>query len=546
MNKKLKQINMSKKETILNVSRDGDLKKNVSKRSTIQIEKKRQTQNDIFKEISPNSNVKKIKKEISKNTPKKEEKIEKEKNETPKNIMEDDNNISNYISDLNKIGNNYNDKIKALETKIQEMDSQYVDEIKKYKKEIDTKEKDIKKLIVANENLKKSLEILTQRLDKLLLNSTNQKMKYNNNISKNAELEHKLEIKEKELKNQQQLINILTRDNKNIREKLGKFETYSKDVDLPKLVHELYQKNISLESKFKEFKENKNNSEKIKLEKNLREKSNNSMNNTRSNNEFSFRSKNKKFILQNNKKSRSIDNFDKNEDEETQRKKYKFSLNIPKINKKSSEKNELDIYIEKSDMVEKFGGVDTLDSLQKIYDDDFNFFKKLVSYDKVIKSKINNFESTIRHNESNIKTQKEKITEMETELNKKTKLIKDLSKQNEKIATEKEELTKQLLLLYKEFTVLEQTNKDITEKNQEYESSLFCIDGIIEATSKDGNKIPIIKKFDENKENSTIIKEEKKDKDNDSIKQSSSRDTKNKIFSENGNSAVSEETEKNE
>ena len=83
---------------------------------------------------------------------------------------------------------------------------------------------------------------------------------------------------------------------------------------------------------------------------------------------------------------------------------------------------------------------------------------------------------------------------MEKELTTKNKLIKDLSKQNEKITTEKEELTKQLILLYKEFTILEQTNKEITEKNNEYKSSLFCIDGIIEATSKDGNKIPIIKK----------------------------------------------------
>ena len=527
---------MSKKETVLNTAREGEFKKNTTKRNTVQLDKRKFIQNDIFNGISPYSNVNKIKKSISKNKAKKEEKIEKEKCETPKSVEEDENDISNYISDLNKIGNNYNEKIKEFESKIQEMDTQHADEIKKYQKEIDTKEKDIKKLIVANENLKNSLEILTQRLDKLLLNSNNQKLKYNNNISKNAELEHKLELKEKELKNQQQLINILTRDNKNIREKLDKFEAYSQDMDLPKLVHELYQKNISLESKVKEYMENKNNYEKIKVDnKNLREKNNNSVTNVNNSNEFSFNksSRNKKFILQTSKKSKSIDNL-KKIGNETQRKKYKFSLNIPKIIKKDSEKNEYDIFIEKSDMVERFGGDDTLDSLQKIYDDDFNFFRKLISYDKVIKSKIKNFESTIRHNESDIKTKQEKITEMETEINKKNKLIKDLSKQNEKITTEKEELTKQLILLYKEFTILEQTNKEITEKNNEYKSSLFCIDGIIEATSKDGNKIPIIKTNDENKNNNIDTKVEKKEKD---------QSLSSKNISGNGNSNMSAESE---
>ena len=135
---------------------------------------------------------------------------------------------------------------------------------------------------------------------------------------------------------------------------------------------------------------------------------------------------------------------------------------------------------------------------------------------------------------------------METELNAKNKLIKDLSKQNEKITTEKEELTKQLILLYKEFTILEQTNKEITEKNNEYETSLFCIDGIIEATSKDGSKIPIIKRCDENKNNTDIAtKKEKKEKENERIKQSSSMIEKDKNVSGNGNNVISLETEVN-
>ena len=76
-------------------------------------------------------------------------------------------------------------------------------------------------LINSNNNLKKSLEVLTQRLDKILINANQQKPKINKVINNSQEdLQHQLDIKEKELKNQQQLINILTKDNKNIRTKI--------------------------------------------------------------------------------------------------------------------------------------------------------------------------------------------------------------------------------------------------------------------------------------------------------------------------------------
>ena len=116
----------------------------------------------------------------------------------------------------------YLDKIKELEETIKQMNLEYSNEIKKHKDEVEKKEKDIKKLIITNNNLKNSLEILTQRLDKILINSNQQKIKLNKTINNNQEnLQHQLDIKEKELKNQQQLINILTKDNKNIRNMLN-------------------------------------------------------------------------------------------------------------------------------------------------------------------------------------------------------------------------------------------------------------------------------------------------------------------------------------
>ena len=79
----------------------------------------------------------------------------------------------------------------------------------KHKTELEQNEKQIKRLINTNKNLKNSLELLTQRLDKVIINTTNKKIKTENKSTELQDLQHKLEIKEKELKNQQQLINIL-------------------------------------------------------------------------------------------------------------------------------------------------------------------------------------------------------------------------------------------------------------------------------------------------------------------------------------------------
>ena len=131
------------------------------------------------------------------------------------------------------------DKIKSLEEKIIQINKEHSDNIQKYIDEIDKKEKDIKKLVNSNNNLKNSLEVLTQRLDRILVNSNQQKIKLTKVINTNQEdLQHQLDIKEKELKNQQQLINILTKDNKNIRNMLNTLNNYG-----------INEKNINLTEK---------------------------------------------------------------------------------------------------------------------------------------------------------------------------------------------------------------------------------------------------------------------------------------------------------
>ena len=492
---------------------------------------------EYLKEIGPSSNVviicndipstKKLKniespikelKEKEKNKENNQKINENEKNEENNQKINENYNSNlneiNEIADLKSIQNKYCVQIQNLEAKIKEMDDEYKTEIKKCKTEIDSKEKNIQKLITTNNNLKNSLEVLTQRLDKLLINSNAQKIRNNNNNSliiskKEQELQHKLEIKEKELKNQQHLITILTKDNKNIREKLNKFEIYNKDVDLSKIIHELYQKNMSLELKMKEYKDGlttKKNSLSFKKNTKSRNYINNynSMNYSYIGNNNNFGQITNKFTFKTNsfqkmhnikyntdkKRSISIENY---RSRGSSGKKYlkKFRL---KGNKEKNTKNELDVFLEKSDLVERFKGNDTIESLERLFEEDNNFFRKLVSYEKIINSKKNEMESTLRHFENELKKNKENLKKEQYLLKRKEKEIKDLNKEKDILKVEKANLESACINLYNNYTSLSQEYQLIDKKNEENKNSIFSIEGLIEATSKDGKKIPLTKK----------------------------------------------------
>ena len=115
---------------------------------------------------------------------------ENSKKKEDENKKED--NIKN--EEKNKV---YINKIKELEDTITKMNSDFSKEIQTHKNEIMEKEKCIKKLINSNNNLKKSLELLTQRLDKILINTTQQKQKANKilNNSDQEDLKHQLVTK---------------------------------------------------------------------------------------------------------------------------------------------------------------------------------------------------------------------------------------------------------------------------------------------------------------------------------------------------------------
>ena len=174
------------------------------------------------------------------NETEREKNSDKEQEQEPEREQEQEEENISYEMDNTQ----YKEKIKKLEETIKQMNLDFTNDLQKHKDEIEKKEKDIKKLITTNNNLKTSLEVLTQRLDKVLINSNQQKLKYNkvlsNNNNNNQEnLQHQLDIKEKELKNQQSLINILRKDNKNIRSILNRFAIDGNNLNLAEKVHQL-------------------------------------------------------------------------------------------------------------------------------------------------------------------------------------------------------------------------------------------------------------------------------------------------------------------
>ena len=77
------------------------------------------------------------------------------------------------------------------------------------------------------------------------------------------------------------------------------------------------------------------------------------------------------------------------------------------------------------------------------------------------------------------------------------------------------ELISKINFLTKSLNDLDQKNQLIMKKNEEIRNSIFNIDGIIEAKSKEGNTIPIVKekkKKNNNLEETNRTKNEEKNK----------------------------------
>jgi len=424
------------------------------------------------------------------------------KKENEINNGENGENIKN--GENNKI---YINKIKELEETITKMNSNFSKEIQTHKNEILEKDKSIKKLINSNNNLKKSLELLTQRLDKILINADQQKPKLNKilNDKSQEDLKHQLEIKEKELKNQQQLIKILTKDNKNIRKILNDFgisHENNNNINMADKIHEQYQEIQKLQKDIKELKEKNNSLSQPK-------KDGKSLNlNTDSSNKFSSKFfLNKKIALNSiQRPGNNIHKFNTNKSQSDLKVKKKvFSgLNpVDQMNDPESIFSIEEIDILKSSFYDERRYEQFLNKISILQ-------KATISKEKEMNMKVKLFENQLKQKEKEIKTLNDQSKEKDN------KII-ELNVQNKELKKIQDDLVMKIKYLASEFNQLEEKNQMILKKNEQIKNSIFSIDGIIEATSKEGEPIPLlveVRKDSITIEKSNASKEEVKDSEN--------------------------------
>ena len=179
------------------------------------------------------------------------------------NLNTNSNNI-NIVnnSEHQKIIEEYQKIIADLESKLSQNDINYLKEITKLNEEINVKNNNLKTLSKLNENLKLSLKNLTQRLDELIYKFTkDQKKLIRNNKSNSSDksndieknFEKQLSLKEKELKNQQNIINILSRDNKKLRHNLEIKNTFEMNRSLSDKLYLKEQEIINLNKIIKDY-----------------------------------------------------------------------------------------------------------------------------------------------------------------------------------------------------------------------------------------------------------------------------------------------------
>ena len=437
----------------------------------------------------------------------KEKLSKKDDKENADSKLKNENNFENGENIISEECKVYVNKIKELEDTINKMNIDFSKKIQQHKNEIIEKEKSIKKLITSNNNLKSSLENLTQRLDKILINSNQQKIKVNkiNNDNNVEDLQHKLEIKEKELKNQQQLINILTKDNKNIRKILNDFGISSdinSNINMADKIHQQYQEIQKLQNNIKMLKEKNNLSSTSPQKSDIKGLN---LITDESNNKYGS-----KFSLYKNKKImlNSI---------------QRPGNNLRKLN---TNKSQNDLKVKKKvtygmNSIEQFNPesiftVEEIDNLKNIFYDDRryeNFLNKInilqkatVSKEKEMNMKVKLFENQLKEKEKEIKDINEKSKEKDN------KII-ELNVQNKELKKIQDDLIMKINYLANELNTLEKKNQQILKKNEEIKNSIFNIDGIIEATSKEGKIIPLVevKKDDITIEKTVVNKEKNKE-----------------------------------
>ena len=455
-----------------------------------------------FKEdLEENSEKEKIKeKDKVKIKEIREEEEEKKDNNVIINNENENLEIINDNSYNNQINiQKYEEKIKELEETIAKNNIEHENVIQQKKNLLDQKEKDIKQLLKINSKLKNSLELLTQRLDKVLINKSNQKHKnWNKDIEieiDKEDLEYKLEVKEKELKNQQQLINILKKDNKNIRSILNKFGYNDNNVDLMDKINLQYKEMINMKKNFEEYKKKRFESQKNILSKKGSEEENSSK-----------KKKNKLFLNSLSPSNKSFISV-RNKNNEINIKKHEYNNVSSSFNYNKDNDNFFLFSDEEKNAIKKyFGGEESYK----------NFINKIKILEKSSIIKDKEMDMKIKLMENKLKEKENELNNIKNDSKKKDNIIMVLNAQNKELQKATDDLINKINNLSKTLNSLQQKNQIIMKKNQQIKNSIFNIDGIIEAKSKDGNTIPIFKEINNNKNNEiNNDKSESKEKNND-------------------------------
>jgi len=239
---------------------------------------KNQNQNNINPENNNNNEIAIKKNENSENIPKSNENngkkmtinIVKKMEEENKDINKEDNKeiknfskkIKNKNSNLENRENRYKDQISSLEEKIKEIQNEHKNNVLKLTNMGKSIDVDLKTLSKENNSLKNNLESISVKLDEMIYKSTNNPRKIiknkilNENKSKEPSYEQQIMIKNKEIKNKQQLIDILNRDKIKLQNSLKLLDNSDKEGG-NKMKSQLRDTNlgiIELENKIKNYK----------------------------------------------------------------------------------------------------------------------------------------------------------------------------------------------------------------------------------------------------------------------------------------------------
>jgi hypothetical protein len=341
----------------------------------------------------------------------------------------------------------------------------------------------------------------------------------NNNNNNQENLQHQLDIKEKELKNQQSLINILRNDNKNIRNILNRLVVDGNNLNLAEKVQQQYKEIQNLQKDLKEYKLKLSSSQKNVNSKGIEfktdENSSKKMN-------FIF-NRNKKLML-NSLSSGGSSKFGKFTNKSQ-------SIDFPK---KSQKKKAEYIGLNSSyiNNVEPVFTNEEINTIKNSFIDEHkyeNFINKLNILEKASLTKEKEMNMKIKMYQNKLKEKDNQLDDLKKKSKEKDNIIISLNVENKELKKHKIDLINKLNFLTKTLNELDQKNQLILRKNEQIKNTIFSIDGIIEANTKEGNPIPILVEVN----NGNIMLEKSKNNNlqkngNDSINQSSGEE-KNSI-----------------